>query len=275
VRENRWATLREAISTIEDGATIAVGGFMLGRAPMALTFELIRQEKRNLHLISLPNPLPGELLIAAGALRYLEYAFGALHLDGRVRNMPCTKRAIQEKRVAWVEHDGYRIVQRLRAAAMGLPFLPAPGVEDSALALLDPPRMVVDPFSGAPVAVEAALHPDVALIHARAADRSGNLFIADPVTDLLVAGAATRVIATVEERVDTLPRVTIPRFQVDIVVHEPLGALPTGCTGLYPHDEPHLHRYLELAEAGREAAYIDRVIRGSARHAEVLERIAA
>ena len=41
--------------------------------------------------------------------------------------MPCMKRAIEAGAIRWQEHDGYRIVQRLRAAAMGLPFLPVPG----------------------------------------------------------------------------------------------------------------------------------------------------
>jgi hypothetical protein len=33
--------------------------------------------------------------------------------------MPCLKRAIEQDAIDWIEHDGYRIVQRLRAAAMG------------------------------------------------------------------------------------------------------------------------------------------------------------
>jgi glutaconate CoA-transferase subunit A len=252
----RWCSLEEAVASIPDGASLATGGFMLGRAPMALVMELIAQGKRRLGLISLPNPLPAELLVAGGCLERVDIAFAALSLEGRVRPMPCLKRAMEAGTLTWREHDGYRVVQRLRAASMGLPFIPAPDADVSQLADAEPPRIVMDPFTGQPVTVEPAFYPDVALIHARAADERGNLYLEDPTTDLLVAGAARRVIATVEERVAKLPRATLPGFQVDRIVLAPGGALPTGCVGLYPHDEATLSRYLALAEAGREAEYL-------------------
>jgi glutaconate CoA-transferase subunit A len=223
---------------------------------MALIFEMVRQKKRGLRVLSLPNPLPGEILVAAGCAARVEFPFGALHLAGKVRPMPCLRRAIEQGRIAWIEHDGYRVVQRLRAASMGLPFLPAPDADVSDLASQDPPRRVVDPYTGVSVPVEAAFYPDIALIHAQAADEAGNLWIEDPTTDLLVAGAARRVLATAERRVKSLSRVTIPGFQVELVAEAPRGALPTGCAGFYPHDESDLLRYLSLAEAGREAEYL-------------------
>ncbi len=227
----RWTTVEDAAASIPDGASVVPGGFMLGRAPMALVFELVRQGRRNLRVVSLPNPLPAEILVAGGCASRVEFLFAGLTLDGRVRSMPCLKRAIEQGTIDWREHDGYRVVQRLRAAVMGLPFLPAPEVELCDLANAEPPARVIDPFSGDPVAVEPAFYPDVGLIHAQAADEEGNLWIEDPTTDLLVSGAARRVVATVEERVRRLPRVTIPSFQVDRVVEAPGGAWPMGCPG--------------------------------------------
>lgn len=252
----RWASLPEAVGSIPDGSLVAFGGFMLGRAPIALALELVRQKRRELKLVSLPNPLPAELLVAAGCAARVDFLFLALTLDGRVRPMPCLKRAIETGSIAWAEHDGYRIVQRLRAAAMGLPFLPAPDANVSALARQDPPGVVVDPFNGELVQVERALSPDVALVHAHAADARGNLFIEDPTTDLVIAGAAKRVVATVEQRVDRLPRVTIPAFQVEQVVEVPRGAWPTGCAGRYGHDAAAIQQYLALAEQGRQAEFL-------------------
>jgi glutaconate CoA-transferase subunit A len=262
VKPGRWRPLAEAVATIPDGAWLATGGFMLGRAPMALVLELIAQGRQGLRLISLPNPLPAEFLVAGGCLAKVELPFGALTLEGRVRALPCLKRAIEQGTLAWREHDGYRIVQRLRAASMGLPFLPAPDVDVSQLAEAEPPRTVVDPFSGQSVPVEQAFYPDVALVHARAADERGNLFIEDPTTDLLMVGAARRVLATAEERVPRLPRVTVPGFQVESVSLAPGGALPSGCAGLYPHDDAALSRYLALAEAGREAEFLRPLLEG-------------
>ena len=39
----RWRPLSEAVASIPDGASVATGGFMLGRAPMALVLELMGQ----------------------------------------------------------------------------------------------------------------------------------------------------------------------------------------------------------------------------------------
>jgi glutaconate CoA-transferase subunit A len=274
VRRARWVDLAAAAAAVPDGALVAPGGFMLGRAPMALVFELVRQERRGLHVVSLPNPLPAEILVAAGAAARVELLFGALTLGGRVRPMPALKRAMEAGTIEWAEHDGYRVVQRLRAAAMGLPFLPVPDADACELARRSPLPRVTDPFTGEAVPVERACHPDFALLHARAADEAGNLWIEDPTTDLLVAGAARRVIATAEERVERLPRATLPGFMVDLVVEEPRGAYPTGCLGLYPADAAHLESYLALAEQGREAEYLERVIRASRRQADLVREAA-
>lgn len=261
MKSSRWTSLAELGASVPDGAWVATGGFMLGRAPMALVLELIAQGRKGLQLISLPNPLPAEFLVAGGCLARVELPFGALVLQNRVRPLPCLKRAIEQGRIAWREHDGYRVVQRLRAAAMGVPFLPAPDADVSDLAEMEPLATVVDPFTGKSVPVEPAFYPDVALIHARAADERGNLYIEDPTTDVLVAGAARRVLATAEERVPKLSRVTIPGFQVERVALAREGALPTGCVGLYPHNDAMLGDYLTLAEAGREAEFLESLLR--------------
>jgi glutaconate CoA-transferase subunit A len=227
---------------------------------MALIFALIRARKHELRIISLPNPLPAEVLVASKLAARVELLFSALTLANRVRPMPALKRAIERGEIPWVEHDGYRVVQRLRAAAMGVPFLPAPDADVSELSTLEPPAYTVDPFTGGRVPVERAFHPDVALVHAHAADEAGNLFIEDPTTDMLVVGAAHRVIATAEVRVPHLSRVTVPSFQVDLVAEAAGGAWPTGCVGLYPHDEPALLDYLAAAEAGRGADWIEAVL---------------
>jgi glutaconate CoA-transferase subunit A len=258
----RWVCLDEAAAAVPDGAWIAPGGFMLGRAPMALTFALIRAGKRDLRVISLPNPLPAELLVAAKLAARVELLFAALTLANRVRPMPAVKRAIERGDVHWAEHDGYRVVQRLRAAAMGLPFLPAPDADVSELSTLEPPQYAIDPFTGVRVPVERAFHPDVALVHAHAADDAGNLYIEDPTTDLLVIGAAHRVIATAETRVRRLARVTVPAFQVEMVAEAPEGAWPSGCVGHYMHDEAALREYLAAAEEGRGAEWIEAVLAG-------------
>ena len=256
----RWVTVDEAARSVADGAWVALGGSMRGRAPMALVFALVRAHKRALRVISLPNPLPAEVLVAAGAAARVELRSGALAVGDRPRRMPTLERAIERGEIAWAEHDGYRVVQRLRAAAMGIPFIPAPDAGASELSTLEPPAYVGDPFTGDRVPVERAFHPDVALVHAQAADDAGNLYIEDPAIDLLVIGASHRVIATAEVRVPALPRVTVPAFHVDLVAEARGGAWPTGCCDHYPHDEAALLGYLDEAEAGRGTAWIEAVV---------------
>jgi glutaconate CoA-transferase subunit A len=108
MRRPRWVSLRDAVESIGDRASIAPGGFMLSRAPMALVFELVRQRTQGLHIVSLPNPLPAEILVAARSAARVDFLFNALTLGGRVRSMPCLKRAIETGTIAWAEHDGYR-----------------------------------------------------------------------------------------------------------------------------------------------------------------------
>jgi glutaconate CoA-transferase subunit A len=254
----RWMPLSELAAHVPDAALVAPGGFMLGRAPMALVFELIRQGRRKLSILSLPNPLPAEMLVAAGAAARVEFAFSGLTLAGRLRPMPCLKAAIESGSIDWAEMDGYRVVQRLRASAMGLPFLPAPDADQSELARADPPATVIDPFSGQSIPVERAVAPDFALLHAQAADAAGNLYFEDPTTDLLIASAAKRVLATADRRVDRLPRVSLPAFQVEAIAEVWGGALPTGSAGLYPHDEADLLAYLALAAEGNAREYLAR-----------------
>lgn len=251
-----WISVEQLAEAVPDGALVATGGFMLSRAPIALIAELVRQGRRGLRLLSLPNPLPAELLVQGGCASEVQAAFLALTVDNRLHPMPALRRAIEAGSLRFIEHDGYRVVQRLRAAGMGLPFLPAPDIEHCALSAEDPPRFVADPFSGQRVAVEPAVYPDVALIHAQAADADGNLFLEDPCTDLLVASAARRVLATAEVRVERLPRVTIASFQVERVALASRGAAPTACAGHYGHDAAWLLGYLRADAEGRGLDYI-------------------
>jgi hypothetical protein len=53
------------------GSGIVEAAIAIGRAPMALIFELVRQRRRGLHVISLPNPLPAEIPGAADRVECL------------------------------------------------------------------------------------------------------------------------------------------------------------------------------------------------------------
>lgn len=62
----------QAAARISSGATIAIGGSLLRRQPMALVREIVRQGKRDLTLLTSASTMATDLLAAAGAVRRLE-----------------------------------------------------------------------------------------------------------------------------------------------------------------------------------------------------------
>src|SRR6266581_7350492 len=230
-RMSALATLQEAAASIPDGALLTFGGFDLNRAPMALVMELIRQRRRALRVVSLPNPLPLDLLVGAGAATEAEFGFLGLQYEGGFVVAPSVRHAIERGRLAWRERDVYEIVQGLRASALGLPFLPAPGAEGSEYRSVNRTPTTPDPEGGEEMLIARALRPDVALVHAQAADGRGNLWISDLYADDLLARASARVVATAERIVDHVEAPTIPGRLVDRVAHVEKGAFPTSCHG--------------------------------------------
>lgn len=252
------ASLREAVAAIPSGGTLVFGGFQLNRAPMALVRELIRQKKGRLRLLVLPNPLPLDFLVGAGAVASADVAFAGFELEHRSVVPPCWQAAVAARSLRWRERDAIYLVQALRAAALGLAFMPLP-LADGAGSHPDVARLR-NPFGKERVTLVRALRPDVALVHAQAADRQGNLWMEDPVTDELVIRASRTVIATAERILPRLRQATVPAALVSCVVECPGGAWPTACAGCYGEDDRHLRAYVELARAGRFRDYLRRYL---------------
>ncbi len=266
-------TLRQAVASIPDGTCLTLGGFQLNRAPMALVFELIRQTRRDLRVVSVPNPLPLDLLVAADAVAEAEFGFLGFQYEEGFVVAPNVRGAIESGRLRFRERDVYEIVQALRAGAQGVPFLPAPGGEGSDYARVNRTPIVQDPATGAAVPIATALRPEVALLHAQVADRRGNLRIDDPYAESLLARASRRVIASAEKLVERLDDPTIPSHRVEAVVEAPAGAFPTGCHRGYPYSATHLREYLAAASAGRSGDYLRRYVTGTADHAAFVRAI--
>ncbi|GAB3150245.1 3-oxoacid CoA-transferase [Amycolatopsis stemonae] len=123
-------------------------------------------------------------------------------------------------------------IQRLRAAATGVPAVVTGSVRGSSMAENDGYEEVDTRFGR--VGLVSPLVPDVALVHAAVADRQGNLAIAPPMFEGSIGAFAARrgVLATVEKVVDDLrpwsPLVRIPAHRVLAVVEAPFGAHPGG-----------------------------------------------
>lgn len=139
----------------------------------------------------------------------------------------------------------------LRAASLGVPFEPLPGLKGTDLPAVADFRTVNDPWTGEEIYVVPALRPQWAILHVQEADARGNARIfGSPGYDLLMAQAADHVILTAERIVPTevlarIPELTrISELTVAAVVEAPNGARPGGCAGCYDVDEAGVRRYL-------------------------------
>jgi acyl CoA:acetate/3-ketoacid CoA transferase alpha subunit/acyl CoA:acetate/3-ketoacid CoA transferase beta subunit len=173
--------------------------------------------------------------------------------------------------------------QRLEAAARGLPATVTGSLVGSCMADNDA-FSVVDTAFG-PVGLLAPLVPDVALVHAAAADPTGNLLFSEPLLDGVWGAWAARrgVVATVERVVDDLDglghRVRVPGHRVLAVVEAPFGAHPGGCyaPGLpvrsYGEDIAHWSAVAEACADGSIDAYAQKWVLGPATHADYLSLV--
>jgi glutaconate CoA-transferase subunit A len=166
---------------------------------------------------------------------------------------------------------------------MNVPFVPVRGLLHTDYMTIRPDfREIPNPYDPAePIAIVPAIVPDVAVFHGFRADRWGNVITTGAADAKLIAQAARRVIATVEEIADTdLSRTPhtgalVSGLHVTAVVHAPRGAHPTSCAGYYGDDGAHIRGY--LAAAATDAAfdaYLRRYVRETRDHAHYLERVA-
>ena len=139
------------------------------------------------------------------------------------------------------------------AGAARLPFGTLRGYLDNDLDHVNPRiRRVECPFTGERLAAVPALNPDVTILHAKRADRAGNVALDGIVGAMKEAAmAATRVIVTVEEIVDVLPPamngIVLPHWVVSAVVHCPGGAYPSYAHGYYTRDNAFYQQWDAIA----------------------------
>lgn len=267
---------------VRDGMTVGIGGQNIGRCAVATAHEIIRQGRRDLVLAGCNLSVHADLLIAAGCVRRCECGTGNLETYGVT---PAFRRAVEERRIGIADWDHLSMLARFVAGGLGIPFLPVMHLAGSDLLPPLDVRAIADPFHPpATVFVVPALRPDVAIVHAIAADASGNVLIEGPAShDPELLRAARTSIVTVDRLLDgtrfdhRTPGTVIPRAFVSAVVHCPGGAWPTASPGAHPHDDAHLRLYQEAARAGGPSLdrYLQTFVRDCRDHAAFLARAGA
>lgn len=237
-----FVSLKAAIGEfLADRDCVAMEGFT-HLIPFAAGHEIIRQRKRELHLVRMTPDLIYDQLIGMGCARALTFSWGGNPGVGSLHRLRDAVEHGWPRRLELDEHSHAGMAAAYCAGASRLPFGLLRGYLDNDLEKVNPRIRHVDcPFTGERLAAVPAINPDVTILHAQRADREGNVAIHGIVGAQKEAALAARtVIVTVEEIVDRLPpamnAIVLPHWVVDAVVHCPGGAYPSYAHGHYARD---------------------------------------
>ena len=270
--ESKLMSEREAISRyVEDGDYLVYDCEYIHRGPAILIRELIRQRKKNLWIGGKFTYVDIGLLEAANCIGKLDVGFFTSGAG--------ITRAVLEEKLRVIEYSNVVLTMRLKAGAMGLPFLPLRSFGGTSGFGHSGAKLVEDPYTGKPTVIVPALNPDVALIHVQQADVYGNARVfGTGIAHRDCALASRKVILSAEELIDTEdirrdPGLTsIPYYVVDAVVEAPFGAYPGECQGYHSQDNDHVGEVFSAVQGFDDPqAYLKKYIYSVADDREMLE----
>lgn len=241
--------LSEAVQRfVLDGAAVALGLSLETAIPFAFGHEVIRQKKRRLTLIGPISDILFDQLIGAGCVDRVRAAWVGNVITGIGYNY---QRAVENGSIAVEHHSNFTISLALKAASMGVPFLPALTALGSDILNENPSITTMScPFTGKRLAAVAAIRPDVAVVQVQRSDVAGNAHVWGCLGITREACmAAESVLLLAEEIVSSdvifrdPNRVLIPGFRVSAVAHVPWGAYPSPMPGYYNRDHEEFLRY--------------------------------
>jgi glutaconate CoA-transferase, subunit A len=250
-------SLAEAIAQqVHDGDAVALGLALESGIPFAAVHEIIRQKRKDLTLIGPISDMAFDQLIAAGTVAKVIAAWVGNVAGGSGYGFRRAYEQGQPRRIVMEDHSNFTVGLALKAAAMGLPYLPTfTGLGGDIVRGHPRIRPIDDPFGGPGLLGVGALRPDVAIVHVQRADASGNAHLWGNLgLTVEAAYAARRTIVVCEEIVpdevirSDPNRTMIPGFLVTAVVEEPGGALPSSVQGYWRRDFETFLRYHELSK---------------------------
>ncbi|MCE9622317.1 MAG: CoA transferase subunit A [Actinomycetia bacterium] len=273
-------SLREAVAElIHDGDSIAMEGFT-HLIPHAAGHEIIRQGRRNLHLVRMTPDVIYDQLIGAGCASRLTFSWGGNPGVGSLYRLRDAVENAWPHALEIEEHSHAGMATRYAAGAANLPFGILRGYVGTGLPEhTSGIKQISCPFTGESITAVPALRPDVAVVHAQRADREGTVQMwgLTGVQKEAVL-SAQRSIVTVEEIVDELTpmanSVVLPSWVLTAVCHVPQGAHPSFAMGYSTRDNAFYKAWDPIAK-DREVftAWIDRHVRGTADHEEFCQSI--
>ncbi len=256
-------SLADAIAeNVADGDAIALGLALESGIPFAAVHEIIRQGRTDLTLIGPISDMAFDQLIGAGVVARVIAAWVGNVAGG---SGYAFRRAVEDgvpRPIKVVDHSNFSVGLALKAAAMGLPYLPTlTGIGGDIVKAHPGIRPVDDPFGGPSLLAVAAVRPDVAVVHVQRADDEGNAHLWGNLGLTVEATyAARRTVVICEEIVprevirSDPNRTLIPGFLVSAVVEEPGGALPASVQGYWRRD---FAPFLDYHQISRTAAGLE------------------
>ena len=259
--------LKDAINKyVNDGEYIGIGGFGANRTPIAACHEIVRQGKKRLGFAGHTSTHDMEILSAGETYDRIDVAY-VVGLEARGLST-CSRKYMQSGKVKVTEWTNYALTMRLKAAAMGVPYLPTRNMMGTDTFKYSAAKIGSCPYTGKKLVLLPALSPDVAIIHVHESDSYGNCrFSGIAVSDIDLANASKRIIITTEklitnDKIKQDPTLTkIPYHLVDAVCEVPYGAYPGTMLGEYYSDEEHLKEWLAVEKDPEQfKSFLDRNI---------------
>lgn len=254
--------IKKAVEQIKDGSVVAIGGNTLNRAPMSFVREIARQNKRNLHIVKTAGGMDVDMLCLNGCVSSVDAGFVSYETKYGLANN--YRKAVQSGIVKANEHACYTVISALRAASIGVSFMPVKGLINSDLIEAnDYFKKVVCPFTFEEYTAVKAIEPDVCIIHVQECDKQGNAkIIGAKYDDVLMTRASKKVIVVTEQIVldnkfkNDPTQVDVPQLLVDEIVVSPQGAYPNACYKKYGANEANIKAYLNIKNADELSRYL-------------------
>ncbi|MBI4377033.1 MAG: CoA transferase subunit A [Elusimicrobia bacterium] len=269
---------REAVKRfIKSGDYLGFELYGTVRCPLSVVREIVRQGPRRLRLAG-QGLMDVDFLLAAGLVESMDITYVGYEAYGL---SPILRRSVESGSLHLTEWSNAALAWRFKAAAMGVPFLPARSMLGTDTFSYSNAKSITDPFTGLKVALLPALTVDCGVVHVHRADIYGNCQL-DGISGfaLEMARASKRLIVSAEHIIETEEilkrpeKTAIPFYLVDAVVHAPFGSHPGETCYLYARDEPHIKSYLESAKSAQGMRqYLDRYVYGVESHRDYLDLI--
>tara|TARA_B100001939_G_C16943255_1_gene619158 strand:+ start:1168 stop:2076 length:909 start_codon:yes stop_codon:yes gene_type:complete len=282
-RSKKIINLEDAVKNINKGDTIAIGGFAIYQRPMAFVREIIKQKIKNLTVIGVTNSIESDILIGANSLKSIETSYVGFEKYGLAPNF---RNYAENGKIKVIDYPELICIDRFRASQENLDFWPAAGLGGTDIVKLNKNiKKFLCPITKKILHAVPAAKPNVAIIHALAADEFGNIISPSyknmaQSLDILISRSCENTLVTVEKIVSNNfikkhPNlIEIPNHRVKSISLAPFGAHPTSMLGKYSDDEEHWNEYIRSSNNNESfKKYINKYIHSSKNNDDYLNKI--